>query len=211
MKQPEYEITLVRQAARHRALRLAVFSSIFGNTRWLKKRDVFTSILDALDTVRSLWQKRVYELRDDNWLPTQTQIGLNHLLWCPPFGVKTTNMSMRCCNRRLVCPFCYARAYVMPLYMRMEKILYASTKPDTRHRDTLRLNPEAHFEIHDLAQEKQVKDTLAAAAGRAFAYPTGMMFSSAEAVHAVMKGLWHHRMTSAFGFPRKKGGGNEND
>lgn len=119
-----FKVTSVYQATRHHATRAAVMYPLFGNAyRTGMGFDVGTSKLI------SLWRRRLGDLKKAGWGPLNGKVS-NHQYMrnCPPQGVMTEDRSYPC-NQARICPHCWAREYVLPGYMFLERMLYGSTDP----------------------------------------------------------------------------------
>lgn len=134
----KFPVHAVRNAYRYRAMRAAVFFPVFGH-------DWFThDVVDLLDDLRRRWKKRLRSLAKAGWQPTSSgksllKVQYQYLRNCPPFGVKTSVVS-KPCSRPLICPFCWARAFVQTPFMRMEALLYGVTDPKAKPR----YSPDTH-------------------------------------------------------------------
>lgn len=116
-----YAPTQVYTAYRHRASFRSVLTPIFGKT-WARGGD--RGIISALAKLREMWRARLLAYRGLGWAPTAAK-GLAYMANCPPFGVETDDAG-RCCRRPLVCPFCFAREYVLGPFRDAERHLFGS-------------------------------------------------------------------------------------
>lgn len=112
-----------------RAMRAAVFGPLFGpNWRgWPAAR--------PHDKLRRLWHRALLRFMEAGWtaLESDGRDGNKYhqyLRNCPPFGVETRARG-RVCNKALLCPFCWARAYVQEPYRHLERLLDAGVPEDT--------------------------------------------------------------------------------
>lgn len=130
-KDYRYDIESIREAYRYRALRMAVFTPLFGKD-WIEagcsKARAKDCAVDHLHKLRTLWRARLGELREAGWPPVQDGKGLQFLRNCPPFGCHTGKAAYPC-RRRQVCPFCYARLYVLAAFRHLEDFAFGGTDP----------------------------------------------------------------------------------
>jgi hypothetical protein len=68
-------------------------------------------------------------LHNDQWSSVESRLSLQYLKNCPPAGFVTYESSPKMCNRRLICPFCWGRSYVLEPFARLERFLYGSLAP----------------------------------------------------------------------------------
>jgi hypothetical protein len=59
---------------------------------------------------------------------------------CPPTGVMTDQTGLRTCNMRAVCPWCWCRSYTVPVYQRLEAILFPDGRAGALPYDILEIN-----------------------------------------------------------------------
>jgi hypothetical protein len=118
----EYRVIAVRRAYRYRAMRGAVFFPLFG-ANWLRRTPE-----ESLSKLRRMWYKRIRSLKKAGWARLPDELATQYMRNCPPFGV-ITKSSARCCNVALLCPFCYARRYVLESFLAVERVLYGGTDP----------------------------------------------------------------------------------
>lgn len=128
-EQPDtrFHVQTVRMASRWKATRYAVFSSILTPAWKAEDRGVGW----ALDKLYYFWRERLDSLRNEGWAPAQDDTDFTYLRNCPPFGVTTVLAGRRRCKRSTVCPFCYARDYVLKAYVRLEEFAFGGMDPTT--------------------------------------------------------------------------------
>lgn len=113
-----FTVTRVRGAYRHVAARRAVLAPL---VRYSEGQAAV--VQRQLDGVRRVWAAALVALHKAGWGPVAAERDLVFALNCPPFGVATAD-SARSCRRAHVCPFCYARERVTPVFGRFEEVLY---------------------------------------------------------------------------------------
>lgn len=122
---PSFLVQRVRGAYRHVAMRRAVLYKIL-NARLPEVND--DKVAKKLNTLRVLWAKRIKELGKAGWSAANVYKKRAYMSNCPPFGVVTGDRA-RCCDRSIICPFCYARGRVLIPFVRMETVLYGISGP----------------------------------------------------------------------------------
>ena len=128
-----FQITCIRQSMRNRAMRMAVLYPLLG--RWLddkNKEATDRSIIEAMSQLRRIWHARLIELREVGWTWLRQSRNFTRVWNCPPFGVNTSSSYKYRCDRRMLCPFCYARSYVLKIFSLFERTLYVDRKPTTK-------------------------------------------------------------------------------
>lgn len=118
----KYQVEEVRTAFRYCACRNAVLYPLVRSGEGIPM---------AMTRLRDLWHARTSVMRDTHWPQVRDPLGLQYARNCPPFGVLTDDTG-RCCQIRSVCPFCFARNYVLRPFMFIEQALYGSF-----HRDAM--------------------------------------------------------------------------
>lgn len=124
-----YDMHTLYKGSKYLAMLSAVLTPVFGATDWNK--DLPSSAFGALSDLRRLWKARLYDFRDAGWLPLMradekaAAFQMICMRNCPPFAVKTSLRSCPC-KRSSICPFCYARAYVLAPYVKLEQFLFGS-------------------------------------------------------------------------------------
>jgi hypothetical protein len=121
-----YKILSVRKAYRYESTRRAVLTPLLG-PGWHRH-----GVAGALVRLRLLWREKLEELRDADWPPALDELNFHYMRNCPPFGVHSAQMGLRCCRHRSLCPFCYARDRVLAPFMHMETAAYGGTDPSDR-------------------------------------------------------------------------------
>jgi hypothetical protein len=117
-----------------RAMRGSVFFPIFKG-KWHK------DVPRAYHKLRRLWHRVVNELKEAGWAALDGERARQYMRNCPPFGVTTRSTTMPC-QRRLICPFCWARYYTASVYWKLV--------------DALRLYPEGSVGV--LATRRMIAD-----------------------------------------------------
>lgn len=118
----DYVVTAVRDAYRHRTSRKAVLLPLLGKTAPGSFNDL-RMIDEAMYQLRQLWHRRIEQMRNAGWLPAQSDKHVQFLRNCPPCGVQT-NLYLHECGRSILCPFCYARDYVLKPFLHIEVALF---------------------------------------------------------------------------------------
>lgn len=122
----------VARAAKWQAARIAVLGA-FGRD-WTAPGQC-APIFQALERLRTAWIIQLRKLTELRWSGVSGDTVADDILnakfmrQCPPFGVMLAGKGLRPCNRRNICPFCYARAYVVRSFEQLEKVLYGTNKP----------------------------------------------------------------------------------
>jgi hypothetical protein len=117
----------IKSALRHSACRSAVLFPVVGRS-WPVEETY-----ESMKRLRAYWCCRLQDWRAlDNWdhehLFPGASCTFRTMECCPWFGLHYQVKSYTC-RRPLVCPFCWARRYVLDPFVHLEKILYGSTKP----------------------------------------------------------------------------------
>lgn len=112
-------------SSRYHAARQAVLTPIL-TPSWIPD-----GVPAALRDVQHLWRRQVVRLYAQNWPYLQTDKALGYYRNCPPFGV-WNDPPCRTCKRPLICPFCYARTFIIEPFKAFELALFgdlAKRKP----------------------------------------------------------------------------------
>lgn len=124
------------QTHAQRAARWAVFTPLFG-PRWR-----FQELHDVLARLRKLWHRRLDTLQEVGWSPSGNSAAfaadkrLQYVRNCPPFSVDLKDYGQTC-NMPKLCPFCYARRFVIQPMQWLETILFKSSPQLSRVRDLI--------------------------------------------------------------------------
>ena len=73
--------------------------------------------------LRLCWYNRVLALKEAGWKILRSDKDAGFMMNCPPFSVKTGTKAIPC-GRTSVCPFCYARYWVIRPFRAAEKVLF---------------------------------------------------------------------------------------
>lgn len=124
--------------------RAGVFNALY-DRKWLA-----WGMRDSYQRLRKLWHWQLGRLRQGGWPCIQQGKDFGYACNCPPFGAICRD-APRYCRRPLVCPFCYARTYLMEPYRALERVLFGTREephePDPKWRlvefvATRRLSPQ---------------------------------------------------------------------
>lgn len=102
-----------------RAARYSLAGSTAGKGVEADTQESIDAVMDLLDR----WRARLEQLRLEGWRPVSDKIGLIFLMNCPLVGVTTDQTGLRPCNHSNICPFCWARTYVMGPFNRITHAL----------------------------------------------------------------------------------------
>ena len=116
----KYVPTAILDTYPHRAMRYAVLAPLVGSADYIKH-----DIPKMLSLLRNQWSARISAMaKEAQWKPAMGK-GHYYLRNCPPFGVKTDDTFRRCKQRR-ICPFCYAREFVLNPFLSLEWACYGT-------------------------------------------------------------------------------------
>lgn len=117
-----FPVARVYHGYRQRAARGAVlFPAVPGRTLHTDE-----GLVAALSRLRRAWRRQLAVLREAGWAPAATPRDLQYLRNCPPFCVATGQASRRC-GRAMLCPFCWARRYVLAAFDHMDGLMFPGT------------------------------------------------------------------------------------
>lgn len=122
-KLADYEFTVesVRHGYGYNAGRAGIFNPLYGDgwTGWSPKL--------AYAKLRRLWHWQLSRLRSRGWDKVLDNQDHTYACNCPPFGIRCRDVS-RWCARVPICPFCYARSYLISTYYALEKVIFGTKK-----------------------------------------------------------------------------------
>lgn len=98
------------------AMRMAVLTPVLGV-------GADKDLQQAFDRLRHRWHDCLVGVRKAGWAPARRLRDFQYMRNCPPFGVRTDVSNMHTCKRATVCPFCWARRVVAPLYAKLRSWL----------------------------------------------------------------------------------------
>lgn len=108
-----YAFTDVLEGPLYRAMSTSLFGATLGPA-WPAD-----DILGCHVMLRTRWRAALTRIQSEGWLPRPTRrggaIAIQYVRNCPPSGVGPVTR-MRPCGQRLICPYCWARAYVATPY-----------------------------------------------------------------------------------------------
>lgn len=115
-----YEFDVLRQSC-FLTGHLSLLPPLFGKD---SLRDIKAGILE----VQKLWRGRVVVYHQLGWQPARDWLNVVFLRNCPPTGITQTQFVSTC--KRILCPFCYVRNYVVKSYCFLENALcFGKAKP----------------------------------------------------------------------------------
>lgn len=79
---------------------------------------------DAFAEIQRRWRRRLFKLSEAGLSSLESELRIQYVRNCPPFGIDVYPQYCRPCWQRLLCPFCWARAYPIKAFARMEALLY---------------------------------------------------------------------------------------
>lgn len=85
-----------------------------------------TDVVKATDRLRLMYRIRLDALQSAGWNVMEDRKKIRWMRNCPPVGFLLSHKT-RCCNKPLVCPFCYARQRVLFPFRKLETALYGAT------------------------------------------------------------------------------------
>jgi hypothetical protein len=96
------------------------------------------SLPEAIAMIQRRWRHRLFALRGTGWPRLESLLRTQYLRNCPPFGIDLEPNDRRPCRQFLLCPFCWARAYPLKAFARMEALLYDPEHPRRVRKDAPR-------------------------------------------------------------------------
>ncbi len=124
MSNAKLEVLRVHHSHFLHSARLLSFTPVLGRM-WTREPSHDASVIKAIRKIRLRRAIKLEEFRSLGWKPLQSASGFSFALGCPPFGV-ISNKVAKPCHRPLVCPFCFARQYVLDRLFELEEVRVAA-------------------------------------------------------------------------------------